>query len=130
MALDEARFQSSIRTTKLDANADLRILFVSQIESFFDDHDYRSRFTREQLETSASSIINEKKYEKPIWDALKMANLTVVSSRSRRVFAFPSSRSDLTSFFFHQADLDSLILFGGNSRVPMVQAAIKAAVGE
>ena len=50
-----------------------------QIESFFDDRDYRSRFTREQLETSAGSIINEKKYEKPIWDALKMANLTVVS---------------------------------------------------
>jgi molecular chaperone DnaK (HSP70) len=32
--------------------------------------------------------------------------------------------------FASQDDINSLILFGGNSRVPFVQAAVRAAVGE
>lgn len=52
--------------------------FALQIESFFNDLDFRSRYTREQLETASAHLLGQKRFEQPIHDALKMAGLTVV----------------------------------------------------
>ncbi|CED85320.1 Molecular chaperones GRP170/SIL1, HSP70 superfamily [Phaffia rhodozyma] len=85
----------------LSANSDAAV----GIESLYDDRDFRTRISREELELAAQDLITTNRFGQPILDALEMANMTA-------------------------ADINSLILFGGNSRVPMVQAAIKAAIGE
>lgn len=75
----------------------------SQIEGLVDDTDFRTEITREQLESRAKDLLP--RFVKPIHDALADANLTM-------------------------ADIESVILVGGSSRVPMVQAAVAAVVGE
>lgn len=49
-----------------------------QIESLYNDIDFRTRISREQLETAAAPLIVEGRFSRPISDAISMANLTVV----------------------------------------------------
>ncbi|MBW0474568.1 hypothetical protein O181_014283 [Austropuccinia psidii MF-1] len=75
----------------------------SRIEGLADDHDFKSSLTRQAFEDAFVDDIP--KFTQPILDALNSAKLTL-------------------------ADLKSVILVGGSSRVPMVQASVKSLVGE
>lgn len=74
----------------------------TSVESLFDDIDFRGMISREQLEDKMQKRLPE--FIQPIKSALKDAGLTI-------------------------DDITSVLLFGGNSRVPMVQAAIREALG-
>ncbi|KAM0747743.1 actin-like ATPase domain-containing protein [Meredithblackwellia eburnea MCA 4105] len=74
-----------------------------RIEGLIDDIDLRAVVTREQLEGQAANLVP--RFTQPIADALAAANLTI-------------------------EDLESVILIGGSSRVPMVEAAVRNYVGE
>lgn len=82
----------------LSANSEAQ----TSIESVFDDIDFRSMISREQLESKMEKRIPE--FLAPIKSALKDAGLKI-------------------------DDITSVLLFGGNSRVPMVQSAIRDALG-
>ncbi|KAH8112056.1 actin-like ATPase domain-containing protein [Phellopilus nigrolimitatus] len=73
------------------------------VESVAFDVDYRAKVTRAALETACADM--KPKFAQPIVDALANAGLAL-------------------------DDVASVILTGGHSRVPMVQAAVRAAVGE
>ncbi|KAH9821291.1 Hsp70 protein-domain-containing protein [Melampsora americana] len=75
----------------------------SRIEGLVDDLDFKSSITRQDFEALFADETS--KFTQPILDALKSANLTL-------------------------ADIKSVILVGGSSRVPMIQTAVKALVGE
>nr|CRX79209.1 hypothetical protein ls5931a1_00047 [Leucosporidium scottii] len=76
---------------------------AARIEGLIEDTDFRSEITREQLESRAADLIP--RFTQPIHDALAEAKLTM-------------------------DDIESVILIGGTSRVPMVQAAVASVVGE
>jgi hypothetical protein len=61
-----------------EADSILLLPFCYQIEALFDDRDFKSRISREQLESAASHYLTEKRFEQPIWTALSQANMTVV----------------------------------------------------
>lgn len=87
-----------------EANRVKHILSANQessvnIESLHNDKDYRSRFSRADLEAALADASAH--FASPIASAIAASNLTV-------------------------SDLSSVILFGGNTRVPLVQAAIKS----
>lgn len=67
-----------------------------------DDVDYRSRFSRGELETAIEDKLDA--FASPIKSAMEKADI------------------DLNS-------ITSVILFGGNTRVPFVQSAIKSVLG-
>jgi hypoxia up-regulated 1 len=94
-----------------------------QIESLMNDEDYRSRISRTQLEEACASFAG--KFGGPIQDALSKAGLKLVSSKALDT----SSAGHKLIAAVTQNDINSLILFGGNTRVPFVQTAIKAALG-
>ena len=72
-----------------------------QIESVLDDIDYRSRLSRTSLESSVSPLLPS--FSTPLSSALSAANLSIDS-------------------------ITSILLFGGNTRVPLVQAALKETI--
>ncbi|KAF8547314.1 actin-like ATPase domain-containing protein [Imleria badia] len=76
---------------------------MSTVESVAFDIDFKTKVTREQFERACSDL--RSRFAKPIQDALAGAGLNL-------------------------DQISSVILTGGSSRIPMVQAAIKAAVGE
>lgn len=76
---------------------------ASYVESIAFDKDFRAKITRAAFESACDDL--HSRFAQPILDALSNANLTV-------------------------DDITSVILFGGHSRTPMVQAAVKSAVGE
>ncbi|WWD16084.1 hypothetical protein CI109_100509 [Kwoniella shandongensis] len=91
-----------------EANRVKHILSANQeatvaIESLYNDVDYRSRLSRTALETAVQESIPL--YSLPLTAALASANLTL-------------------------SDITSVILFGGNTRVPLVQSAIKSVLGD
>ncbi|WVO20849.1 uncharacterized protein IAS62_002149 [Cryptococcus decagattii] len=69
------------------------------IESLFDDIDFRSTISRANLEEIVGAV--GQLYANPVVSALEMAALQL-------------------------GDIKSVILFGGNTRVPLVQAALKS----
>ncbi|KAH8107309.1 hypothetical protein DFH11DRAFT_1691777 [Phellopilus nigrolimitatus] len=73
------------------------------VKSVAFDVDYRSKITRAALETACADM--KPKFAQPIFDTLANAGLAL-------------------------DDITSVILTGGHSRVSMVQAAVRAAVGE
>lgn len=73
------------------------------MESLAYDIDYRSKVTRADFEIACADM--KGRYARPIFDALAAAGLTL-------------------------DNITSVILTGGSSRTPMIQAAVKAAVGE
>jgi len=75
----------------------------SRIEGLVDEHDFKSSLTRQAFEDACAQEIPQ--FTQPILDALASAKMSM-------------------------ADIKSVILVGGSSRVPMVQAAIKSLVGE
>ena len=75
----------------------------ANIESVAFDVDYKSKVTRTSFENACEDL--KPKFAQPILDAVANAGLTL-------------------------NDITSVILTGGHSRVPMVQAAVKAVVGE
>ncbi|KIK97251.1 hypothetical protein PAXRUDRAFT_825149 [Paxillus rubicundulus Ve08.2h10] len=76
---------------------------TSIVESVAFDLDFKTKVTREQFERACSDL--RSRFAKPVYDALANAGLSL-------------------------DHISSVILTGGSSRTPMVQAAIKAAVGE
>lgn len=74
---------------------------VAQVESLAWDIDFKTKVTRSAFEEACSDL--EPKFTQPLYDALKFAGL------------------DLTN-------ISSVIMAGGASRTPMVQAAVKSAV--
>ena len=62
------------------------------------------------------------RFTKPIYEALADAKLTIVRCRLSGLL----HETDRVP----QADLESVIMIGGSSRVPMVEAAVRAIVGE
>lgn len=74
-----------------------------RVESLIGDVDYRSSISRAQLEDRCAAFAG--KFTEPLDEAIRLAGL---------------SKEQLTS----------VILFGGNTRVPMVQSAIKQSVPE
>ncbi|KAF9238683.1 heat shock protein 70 family [Melanogaster broomeanus] len=76
---------------------------VSTVESVAFDVDFKTTVTREQFERACSDL--RSRFAKPIYDALASAGLSL-------------------------DQVSSVILTGGSSRTPMIQAAVKAAVGE
>ncbi|KAG9310975.1 Hsp70 protein-domain-containing protein [Chiua virens] len=76
---------------------------MSTVESAAFDIDFKTKITREQFERACSDL--RSRFAKPIHDALASAGVNL-------------------------DQISSVILTGGSSRIPMVQAAIKAAVGE
>ncbi|WWC89981.1 uncharacterized protein L201_004911 [Kwoniella dendrophila CBS 6074] len=90
-----------------EANRVKHILSANQeanvaIESLFNDVDYRSKISRASLESAVESSIPL--FSHPITSALASAGLTL-------------------------NDINSVILFGGNTRVPLVQQSLKSALG-
>ena len=73
------------------------------MESLYDDIDYRSRLSRDTVEAAFEPSFAV--FQAPITDALTASNLSL-------------------------ANLTSVILFGGNTRVPLVQAAVRFVVGD
>nr|KIR46565.1 hypoxia up-regulated 1 [Cryptococcus bacillisporus CA1280] len=69
------------------------------IESLFDDIDFRSTISRANLEEIVGAV--DQLYANPVVSALEVAALQL-------------------------GDIKSVILFGGNTRVPLVQAALKS----
>ncbi|KAF5391958.1 hypothetical protein D9757_003269 [Collybiopsis confluens] len=76
---------------------------VSMVESLAFDIDFRGKVTRAQFEAACEDLKN--RFVRPIIDA--MANGKISSDK-----------------------LSSVILFGGGTRTPIIQAAVKALVGE
>ncbi|KAK0480495.1 Hsp70 protein-domain-containing protein [Armillaria luteobubalina] len=76
---------------------------VASVESVAFDIDFRTKVTRASFETACADL--KGKYTQPIYDALTKAGLSL-------------------------KDITSVILTGGSTRTPMIQAAVKAAVGE
>ncbi|KAH9477088.1 Hypoxia up-regulated protein 1 [Psilocybe cubensis] len=76
---------------------------ISNIESLAWDIDFKTKVTRAQFEAACEDLKGE--FAKPIESALKNAGLTL-------------------------DNITSVILMGGSTRTPMIQAALKAAVGE
>ncbi|KAI0920555.1 hypothetical protein AcV5_010261 [Taiwanofungus camphoratus] len=76
---------------------------TASVESLAFDVDYRSKVTRADFEIACKDLKGE--FTRPIFDALANAGLTL-------------------------DNVTSVILTGGSSRTPMIQAAVKAAVGE
>ncbi|KAI0718454.1 heat shock protein 70 family [Fomitopsis betulina] len=76
---------------------------TASVESLAWDIDYRSKITRADFEIACRDLKGE--YARPIFDALARAGMTL-------------------------NNISSVILTGGASRTPMIQAAVKAAVGE
>lgn len=74
----------------------------ASVESLFDDLDFRGMVSREQLEDKMTKRLPA--FIAPIKSALKDAGLSI-------------------------DDITSVLLFGGNARVPMVQAAVRDALG-
>ncbi|BGP19879.1 hypothetical protein JCM10213_008647 [Rhodosporidiobolus nylandii] len=75
----------------------------ARVEGLIDDLDFRAEVTREDLETRAAALVP--RLTEPIQAALDSAKLTL-------------------------DQIESVILVGGSSRVPMVQRAIAEKVGE
>ncbi|KZO97580.1 HSP70-domain-containing protein [Calocera viscosa TUFC12733] len=73
------------------------------IEGLYEDIDYRSKITRDMFETACADL--KPRFTQPILDALAMAGMTM-------------------------ENVTSVILTGGVSRTPMVQAEINAIVGK
>ncbi|KAG1732638.1 Hsp70 protein-domain-containing protein [Suillus paluster] len=76
---------------------------TSTVESVAFDIDFKTKVTRAQFENACKDL--HSRFARPISDALANAELSLT-------------------------DISSVILTGGSSRTPMVQAAVKAAVGE
>ncbi|KAJ3516309.1 hypothetical protein NLJ89_g1202 [Agrocybe chaxingu] len=76
---------------------------VANIESLAWDIDFKHKVTREEYEARCSDL--KSLFARPVGDALKHAGLTL-------------------------DNITSVILMGGTTRTPMIQAALKAAVGE
>lgn len=76
---------------------------TSTVESVAFDIDFKTKVTRSEFENACKDL--HSRFAKPIYDALANAEISL-------------------------ANISSVILTGGNSRTPMVQAAVKAAVGE
>ncbi|EJD05176.1 actin-like ATPase domain-containing protein [Fomitiporia mediterranea MF3/22] len=76
---------------------------TASIESLAFDIDYRTKITRSSLEAACSDL--SPKFAQPVLDAIANAGLQL-------------------------DDIKSVILTGGHSRTPMVQASLKTAVGE
>ncbi|KIJ60918.1 hypothetical protein HYDPIDRAFT_169952 [Hydnomerulius pinastri MD-312] len=76
---------------------------TSTVESLAFDIDFKTKVTRAQFERACVDL--RQNFAQPIHDALANAGLTL-------------------------ENISSVILTGGSSRAPMVQAAVKAAVGE
>jgi len=77
----------------------------ARIEGLIDDVDFKGELTRDALEHAAEAEGMVPRFTQPIHDALSQAGLSL-------------------------AQLDSVILVGGASRVPIVQAALTGVVGE
>ncbi|KAH9954483.1 actin-like ATPase domain-containing protein [Russula dissimulans] len=75
----------------------------SRVESVYNDIDFSTKVTRQAFESICADM--KDRFVQPIYDALNNANLTL-------------------------ADIDSIILTGGATRIPMVRAALVAAIGE
>ncbi|KAI9637842.1 Hsp70 protein-domain-containing protein [Dioszegia hungarica] len=91
-----------------EANRVKHILSANQesnvaIESLFNDVDYKSRISRADLEAAFESSLT--RFSSPITTALIKANLSI-------------------------KDMTSVILFGGNTRVPLVQSSIRSVLGD
>ncbi|KAH9921141.1 Hsp70 protein-domain-containing protein [Fomitopsis serialis] len=84
----------------LSANTDA----TASVESLAWDIDYRSKITRADFEIACRDLKGE--FSRPIFDALASAGMHWYD------------------------DISSVILTGGASRTPMIQSAVKAAVGE
>lgn len=76
---------------------------TSTVESVAFDIDFKTKVTRSEFEDACKDL--HSRFARPIYDALANAELSL-------------------------ANISSVILTGGNSRTPMVQTAVKAAVGE
>ncbi|OCH90865.1 actin-like ATPase domain-containing protein [Obba rivulosa] len=76
---------------------------TATIESLTDDIDYRAKLTRAEFEEACQDL--KGRYAQPIFEALENAGLTL-------------------------DNVTSVILTGGASRTPMIQSAVKAAVGD
>ncbi|KAJ9094363.1 hypothetical protein QFC19_007971 [Naganishia cerealis] len=75
----------------------------ASVESLINDIDFRTRVSRTKFEEVCADEAN--RFSRPIVNALRLAGMT-------------------------QDQLDSVIFFGGNTRVPMVQAAVRTIVGD
>lgn len=72
------------------------------VESVIDEVDFKAKVTRASFESRCADL--KDKFAQPILDAIKSAGLTL-------------------------DDITSVIMTGGSMRTPMIQAAVKAAVG-
>ncbi|KAL4257706.1 Heat Shock Protein 70 (HSP70) [Pleurotus pulmonarius] len=76
---------------------------MAAVESAAFDLDFKTKVTRAEFEEACADLVP--RFAQPIWDALVNAGLSL-------------------------ENISSVILTGGSTRTPMIQAAIKAAVGE
>ncbi|TCD68568.1 lumenal Hsp70 protein [Steccherinum ochraceum] len=86
----------------LSANADA-MASKAKVESLAFDIDYRSKVTRADFESECRDL--KPRFVNPIYDALDFAGLSV-------------------------DNISSVILTGGATRTPMIQSAVKSAVGD
>ncbi|KAL1405468.1 lumenal Hsp70 protein [Vanrija albida] len=94
-----AKFTKEAVRTKSILSANQEALI--SIESVYDDIDFRSSITRAELEKAFAT--EKKQFLTPLRDALKAAGVSF-------------------------NDVKSVILFGGNTRVPFVQKAVKSSL--
>ncbi|KAJ2609318.1 lumenal Hsp70 protein [Coemansia sp. RSA 1804] len=75
---------------------------IASVEGLYNGDDLRIKVTRSELEEAITSFVS--RIQAPVYDALKTANATM-------------------------ADIDSIVLVGGGSRVPFVQKTLSDAFG-
>jgi hypoxia up-regulated 1 len=95
------------------------LMVLPKVESVYNDIDFSMKVTRQTFESICTDM--KLRFVQPIYDALDGANLTLVC-------VYLTTRKDNAKN--GQADIDSVILAGGATRIPMVRAALAAAVGE
>ncbi|KAK4684151.1 hypothetical protein P7C73_g6049, partial [Tremellales sp. Uapishka_1] len=98
-----ANQESNVAVSPLPLAVLDELLTNDQVESLYNDIDFRTRLSRTALESAISPSLS--KFQIPLTDALHDAHLRL-------------------------EDITSIILFGGNTRVPMVHQAVKSLLPE
>lgn len=107
----------------LSANTEIGV----SIESLMDDIDFRTKVSRQEFDDMSKDLFD--RVTAPVKTVVEKAGLKMVGVG--RAAASPVEFGELTNPLSHQQDqISSIILVGGSTRIPAVQAALRELVGE
>lgn len=93
------------------------------MEGLLEDVDFRLKVTREELDEMCADLYD--RVREPVKQALEAAEMTMVSCLP----SLPYCLCD-TMWMYVQIEMDSVILMGGSTRVPLFQEALLDAVNK